>query len=175
VMDIFSKNEIIRIANCIIPRQSDKSVILSVKAVAFNDYSLPGKTIKGNVDIETFLIDSVQEKTEILISSFENKLYEIAYEKNGQLFERSVLVVDHCEGVPTTNGDREKYGIGVFRPDITFTPDWQDKNTYLLAPGIHKTLLTYYSDLPDLKEKYPNHLSLCQDEVSEMCRRFEKA
>ncbi len=174
-MDIILNSEIIKLANCIVPRPGDKSIILSVKTMAFNDYSLPGKTMRGITDIESFLIDSVKEKTNIVISSFENKLYEIAYEKNGQLFERSVLVVDSCEGVPTTMGDGEKYGIGVFRPDLTFTTDWQDKKTYLLAPGIHKTLLSYYADLPDLKEKYPDYLPLNQDEVGEMCRRFEKA
>ena len=174
-MDIVSKSDIIRIANCIIPRPSDKSIILSVKTMAFNDYSLPGKTINGNVDIESFLVEAVQEKTNIVISSFENKLYEIAYEKKGQLFERTVLVVDHCEGVPTTMGDREKYGVGVFKPDITFTPDWQDKKTYLLAPGMHKTLLTYYADLTDLEEKYPDYLPLRQEEIEDMNRSFEKA
>lgn len=171
-MDIVLKSEIIKIANCIIPRQSDRSIILSVKTMAFNDYSLPGQTMRGIADIGDFLINSVKEKTNIIISSFENKLYEIAYEKNGQLYERSVLVVDECEGVPTTMGDREKYGIGVFRPDLTFTKDWHDKKTYLLAPGIYKTLLTYYADLPDLKEKYPDYVPLNQEEVEEMCRRF---
>ena len=170
------KREIIRIANCIIPRPSDKSVVLAVRTAAFNDYSLPGKTVKGDVEIEKFIIDSVKEKTNIVISSFEKTLYEIAYEKNGQLFERTVLVVEHCDGVPTTRGDREKYGIGVFRPDLTFTPDWQDRNTYLLAPGIYKTLLTYYADQPDLiQEKYPHYRPLCLDEVGEICRRFEAA
>lgn len=174
-MDIVSKNDIIRIANCIIPRPSDKSIILSVKTMAFNDYSLPGKTINGNIDIESFLVEAVQEKTNIVISSFESKLYEIAYEKKGQLFERTVLVVEHCEGVPTTMGDREKYGVGVFKPDITFTSDWQDKKTYLLAPGMHKTLLTYYADLTDLEEKYPDYLPLRQEEIEAMNRSFEKA
>ncbi len=174
-MDIVSKSDIIRIANCIIPRPGDKSVILSVKTMAFNDFSLPGKTIKGETDIQGFLIDSVQEKTNIVISSYEDKLYEIAYEKNGQLFERTVLVVENCEGVPTTMGDREKYGIGVFSPGITFTPEWQTKKDYLLAPGVQKTLLTYYADLPDLKEKYPRHSTLCSEEVGEICRQFEKA
>lgn len=147
---------------------------MSVKTAAFNDLSLPGKTIIGNLDIESFLIQAVKEKTNILINSFEDKIYEIAYEKNGQLFERTVLVVSHCEGVPTILGDAKKYGIGVFRPDIIFTPEWQVKKEYLLAPGIRKTLLTYYADLPDLKEKYPSHLPLSQDEVAEICRNFEK-
>ena len=147
---------------------------MSVKTAAFNDLSLPGKTIKGNVDIASFLIDSVKEKTNIVISSFEDRIYEIAYEKNRQLFERTVLVVSHCEGVPTTMGDRQKYGVGVFRPDIIFTPDWQVKKECLLAPGIRKTLLTYFADLPDLKEKYPGYAYLNQDEVAEICRNFEK-
>lgn len=167
-------NQIIRIANCIIPRPNDRSVVLSVKTVAFGDLSLPGKTITGNVDIERFLIDSVKEKTNIIIESFENELYEIAYEKNGQLFERSVLVVKECRGVPTTMGDREKYGIGVFRPDIIFTPDWQIRKEYLLAPGVRKTLLTYYADVDSIRGKYPSYAHLDKEHVNEICRAFEK-
>lgn len=174
-MDIVIKQDIIRIANCIIPRPSDKSIILSVKTMAFNDYSLPGKTLTGNEDIRDFLIEAVEEKTSIQISSFEEKLYEIGYERNGQLYERSILIVDYCEGVPTNMGDRERYGIGVFRPDITFTTDWQDKKSYLLAPGIHKALLTYYADLPDLQEKHPDHLSLSREVMSEVFRTFESS
>ena len=53
-MDIVTKKDIIRIANCIIPRPSDKSIILSVNTMACNDYSLPGKTLTGNADIGDF-------------------------------------------------------------------------------------------------------------------------
>ena len=173
-MDIAVKTDIIRIANCIIPRPSDRSVILSVKTMAFNDYSLPGKTLKGESDIEGFLVESVFEKTNIEIEGFEEKILEIAYEKRGQLFERTILIVKDCKGVPTTMGDREKYGIGVFRPDINFLPQWQDKGSYVLAPGMYKTLLTYYADIPDINEMYPNYEPLCRELIDDLCRRFEK-
>ncbi|MDH3975648.1 MAG: hypothetical protein OEV42_15325 [Deltaproteobacteria bacterium] len=163
------KSEIIRIANCIIPRPGDRSIILSIKTMAFNDYSLPGKTMKEDSDIEGFLIESVREKTGISIDAFEEKVYLLSYEKRGQLYERTVLVVSHCEGVPISLGDREKYGIGVFKPDITFTPQWKTKKEYALAPGIYKTLLTYYADLPDLKEKYPEYLPLDPEDVGTIC------
>jgi len=163
------KSEIIRIANCIIPRPGDKSIVLSFKTMAFNDYSLPGKTLREEGNIEDFLVDSIREKTGIIINAFEEKIYEIAYEKKGQLYERKVLVVSHCEGVPIAMGDREKYGIGVFKPDITFTPQWKLKPEYLLAPGIHKTLLTYYADLPDLQGKYPQYLPLNADDIDRIC------
>lgn len=161
--------EIIRIANCIIPRPGDKSIILSFKTMAFNDYSLPGKTLREAGDVKGFLIESVREKTGINITSFEDRVYTISYEKKGQLYERTVLVVSHCEGVPIALGDREKYGVGVFKPDITFTPEWKTRKEYLLAPGIHKTLLTYYADLPDLKEKYPDHLPLLPEDIDKIC------
>lgn len=161
--------EIIRIANCIIPRPGDRSIILSFKTMAFNDYSLPGKTLKGDMDVKAFLSRSVKEKTGISISDFEEKTYKISYEKRGQLYERTVLVVGQCEGVPISLGDREKYGIGVFKPDITFTTDWKTRKEYLLAPGIHKTLLTYYADLPDLKQKYPDHQPLLPEDIDSIC------
>ena len=161
--------KIIKIANCIIPRPGDKSTVLSFKTMAYNDYSLPGKTLKDGMDVKSFLIESIREKTGISIIAFEEKVYTISYEKNGQFYERTVLVVNHCEGVPIAMGDRDKYGIGVFKPDITFTPEWKVKKEYILAPGIHKTLLTYYADLPDLNQKYPQYLPLKSEDIDRIC------
>ncbi len=163
----------LKIANCIITPPNNDFTILYVKTKAFNDLSLPGKTLSEGDDVQALLKEAVKDKTGIIINHFKDNPLNISYEAKGELFERVIYAVSEHEGVPLGKEDMQRYGTAIYSPNLLYTSDWQAKQGHKIAPGIRQTIIHYYATLPDFSDHFPDFTPLTEDNLEELCTKVD--